>query len=121
MILLVKIFFPLVLGNPVSGKSLTNPDTTKINCIDHCRDIVGVCKENDETRDYVFDRQIYSLGCDTLPQVKFWQQIMKLSDDSCIINIAHNRTIVGKMSNKDWESKSDSSKIAYRNNVRLQY
>lgn len=110
-----------MLGNPVSGKSATNPDTVEKSCVDHCRDIVGVCKEGNETRDYVFDKQIYSLGCDTLPQVKFWQQIMKLSKDSCIINIAHNRTIVAKMSNAEWDSKPDSSKAAFRNNVRKQY
>ncbi|HEY1040931.1 MAG TPA: transglycosylase SLT domain-containing protein, partial [Bacteroidia bacterium] len=71
--------------------------------------------------DYVFDRQIYSLGCDTLPQVKFWQKIMKLSKDSCLVNIAYNRTIVATMSNADWNSQSDSAKTAFRSNVRKQY
>lgn len=119
--LFVKILFPLMLGNPTSGKSATNPDTVNTSCVDHCRDIVGVCKEGNEARDYVFDRQIYSLGCDTLPQVKFWQQIMKLSKDSCLINIASNRTIVAKMSNSDWDRQSDSAKTAFRNNVRQQH
>lgn len=114
---------PLFLtGNPVVEKPLiTNPDTNNVVCIDHCRDIVGACKNNNEARDYVFDRQMYELGCDTLPQVLFWQQVMKLSKDSCVINIASNRTIVAKMSNSDWDSKSDSAKTAYRDEVRKKY
>ncbi|MCD6068385.1 MAG: hypothetical protein K0S33_3211 [Bacteroidetes bacterium] len=121
MLLLAKILIPLTLGNPLPVKNAAPPDTNKAVCIDHCRDVVGVCKNDNVTRDYVFDRQIYQLGCDTLPQVKFWQQIMKLSKDSCIINIACNRTIVAKMSNTDWDSKNDSAKTAFRSEVRKTY
>lgn len=121
MVLLAKIFIPLVLGTPILTASPSNPDTNKVVCLDHCKDVVGVCKGDNVTRDFIFDKQIYTLGCDTMPQVKFWQQIMKLSKDSSIINIAHNRTIVAKISNAEWESKSDSAKSAYRAAVRLQY
>jgi Transglycosylase SLT domain len=121
MMLFVKILFPLLLGNPVSEKPSPKPDSSRAINIDHCRDIVGVSKGGGETRDYVFDKQIYALGCDTLPQVQFWQSVMKLSKDSCLINIAHNRTIIAKMSNADWDSKPDSSKTAFRNMVRKQY
>lgn len=123
MILAVRIVLPLLLGNPVNKEvTSTPPDTTReAVCVDHCRDIVGARKGTDETRDYVYDRQMYELGCDTMPQVRFWQQVMKLSKDSCIINIASTRTVVDKMSNKDWDNKSDSAKSAYRAEVRANY
>ena len=35
-----------------------------------------------------------------LQQPKFWQQIMLLSPDSVLLNVASTRQIVGKMSNK---------------------
>jgi hypothetical protein len=121
MMLFAKILIPLSLGNPVLTKAPANPDTNRVASIDHCRDVVGVCKNGDRTRDYVFDRQMYELGCDTLPQVRFWQQIMHLSEDSCLINIAASRTIVAKMSNADWDGKNDSTKTAYRDEVRRTY
>jgi hypothetical protein len=113
MLLFVKILFPFFI---------TNPDTVKqATCINHCRDVVGVVKNDNVTKDYIHDRQIYALGCDTLAQVKFWQSVMKLDKDSCIINIAENRQIVGKFSNADWDAKSDIEKTAYRDSVRKTY
>jgi hypothetical protein len=109
MLLIAKILLPFFI---------TNPDTVKQPCLNHCRDVVGVVKNDNVTKDYVHDRQIYDLGCDTLAQVKFWQSVMKLDKDSCIINIAQNRLIVGKFSNADWDSKSDLSKTVFRDSIR---
>jgi hypothetical protein len=75
-------------------------------------------KNDNVTKDYVFDKQIYQLGCDTLPQVKFWQQVMKLPKDSFLVNIAESRKIVAKISADDWEAKSDVQKEFYKNEIR---
>lgn len=56
---------------------------------------------------------------DELPQPEFWRQIMLLSPDSVLINVASNRTIVGRMSSKIWQTKSDTQKAAFRDSVRV--
>ena len=62
--------------------------------------------------------QIIAEGWNDLAQPNFWKQIMRLSPDSCIVNIAKNRTIIAKMSNKDWNAQTDAEKDAYRDSVR---
>jgi hypothetical protein len=113
----MKLLFSVITAFSISGK---NPDTTRqVECsTDHCRDVIGVMKNDNVTKDYVFDKQIYQLGCDTLPQVKFWQQVMKLPKDSFLVNIAESRKIVAKISADDWEAKSDVQKEFYKNEIR---
>jgi hypothetical protein len=65
--------------------------------------------------------QIIAEGWNNLAQPNFWKQIMRLSPDSCIVNIAKNRTIIAKMSNKDWNAQTDAEKDAYRDSVRTAY
>jgi len=57
-------------------------------------------------------------GWSDLAQPKFWQNIMTLGPDSCIVNIAKNRVILEIMSNNDWNSKSQLAKDQYRDSVR---
>jgi hypothetical protein len=116
----MKLLFSFITAFAISGK---NPDTTRqVSCTtDHCRDVVGVVKNDNVTKDYVFDKQIYSLGCDTLPQVKFWQQIMKLPKDSFLVNIAENRKIVAKIGTDQWENKSEEQKECYRDSIRKKF
>src|SRR5688572_4317727 len=62
-----------------------------------CKNVIGMmnpatmCSEN-----YILDRSLYLLKVDTLPQVKFWRDIMKLHQDSAIISFAHNRAQIAK-------------------------
>lgn len=65
--------------------------------------------------------QIIAEGWNDLAQPNYWKQIMRLSPDSCIVNIAKNRTIIAKMSNKDWNAQTDAEKDAYRDSVRTAY
>lgn len=89
---------------------------------DLCCDVIGVCKNNDMlSKDYVFDKQIYAFRCDTLPQVKFWRQIMNLHKDSALLNLSHNRTIVEKTHHKSWAAQNDGKKQFYRDSVRCAY
>ncbi len=63
-------------------------------------------------------KRIYSEGWNDLAQPKFWKQIMQLAPDSCLVNIAASRTIVAKMSNRDWNAQTDKEKNAYRDSIR---
>lgn len=86
---------------------------------DLCGDVVGVCKSGDTyCHNYVYDKQLYELRCDTLPQVKFWRQIMNLHKDSALVNIGHNRTVVEKTHHKDWSLKSEENRQQYRDSIR---
>jgi hypothetical protein len=86
----------------------------------HCKNVIGIlnpqtnCNEN-----YVFDRSIYHLKIDTLPQVKFWRNIMNLHEDTALICIAHSRCVIEKISVKDWNLRSDSAKKLYKDSIRL--
>lgn len=64
---------------------------------------------------------IISEGWSELAQPAFWKKIMRLSPDSCIVNIAKDRRVVAVMSNRDWNTQSDSQKDAYRDSVRQVY
>jgi hypothetical protein len=58
------------------------------------------------------------LGCDTMPQVKFWQRIMNLHQDSCIINIHHNRTVLATMHTSAWDNIERSKKLSIADSLR---
>ncbi len=44
---------------------------------------------------------------------------MKLHEDSSLLCYAHNRTVIKRINNKEWNLKSDSLKKYYRDSVRL--
>jgi Transglycosylase SLT domain len=43
---------------------------------------------------------------------------MNLHEDSSLVNLAVSRTVIEKISNKDWNSKNDSLKTVYRDSIR---
>ncbi len=87
-----------------------------------CSDVIGVCHpENKLSHNYIFDQQIYSLRCDTMPQVRFWRSIMNLHHDSSIVNVATYRKKIQKIHNKEWSAMPDLNKTCYRDSVRMLY
>jgi len=84
-----------------------------------CRNVVGLPNQKTSfCEDYIFDQTLYDLRLDTLKQVEFWRNIMNLQEDSSIVNLAVSRTVIERISNKDWNSKSDSLKSVYRDSIR---
>jgi Transglycosylase SLT domain len=61
---------------------------------------------------------IISEGWSDLAQPIFWKEIMGLSPDSCLINIAASRVIVARMSKRQWNAQSDIQKSNFRDSVR---
>ncbi len=57
----------------------------------------------------------------SMPQTKFWAAIMRLSPDSCLINVASSRLIVERKSLRDWNRYTDIQKDSYRDSVRRVY
>jgi hypothetical protein len=56
-----------------------------------------------------------------LPQARFWKQIMKLSPDSLILNVAETRQILKKVWIKEWNTFSDIEKESIRISLRETY
>lgn len=55
---------------------------------------------------------------DVLPQPQFWKQIMRLSPDSCLINVAADRTILMKMSIRQWSKQTEAQKDKFKDSLR---
>jgi hypothetical protein len=84
-----------------------------------CRNVVGLPNQKTSfCEDYIFDQTLYDLRLDTLRQVVFWRNVMNLHEDSSLVNLAISRTVIEKISNKDWNCKSDSLKTVYRDSIR---
>lgn len=70
---------------------------------------------------FVQNQELYSQKWDTLPQPYFWRTLMKMPNDSALINISINRKIIKKVALKDWNRLSDIDKDCFRDSVRNFY
>lgn len=64
---------------------------------------------------------LYKDRWDILPQAMFWKEIMLLSPDSCIINVASSRKILDKTSLKQWAGQTENQKTAFKDSLRCLY
>ena len=64
---------------------------------------------------------IFEERWDILPQPQFWMQIMRLSPDSCLINVASSRQVLVKMSLKDWHRQTETEKAIFRDSLRTNF
>jgi hypothetical protein len=71
--------------------------------------------------DFVYNTQMYQLGCDTLSNVKFWRNIMKLDKDSALLNVPDNRKILCKVNIKQWDSLNVDQKNKFKDSLRTCY
>lgn len=63
-----------------------------------------------EVMHFVNNQALYAEGWDTLAQPKFWKQIIHLSPDSCLVNVANTRTPVETINAKNWSAQSEAEK-----------
>jgi hypothetical protein len=74
---------------------------------------------NDVTKmRFINDSVLYKEGWHSLPQTKFWQQVMTLTPDSAIVNLASSRQIFGRISVKDWTKLSETQQMCYKDSLR---
>ena len=64
---------------------------------------------------------IYEGELDCLPQPLFWKEIMLLSPDSCLINIAEDRTVLERKLFDDWMDQTPDEKQEYKDSLRKAY
>ena len=63
---------------------------------------------------FVSDPVFYSQGWDTLAQPRFWQKIMRLPADSCLVNIAACRTPLQVIDTRSWFQQNEEEKTCYK-------
>src|SRR6185503_14007088 len=59
---------------------------------------------------FLHDPSLYSEGWDTLGQTKFWREVINLTSDTCIINVASCRQSLQKVCRGDWMQLSEEEK-----------
>jgi hypothetical protein len=127
-ITLLLLFFLSFSASALAGPgddTLAKKNTTLTIAVDaqgreYCKNIVG--RKNPLTGlsdNYVFDANLYSFKVDTLPQIRFWRDIMNLHQDSAIISFAHSREQLKRICINDWNCKTEEEKKFYRDSVRL--
>lgn len=70
---------------------------------------------------YVNSHQLFEDSWNELAHPSFWKSIIRLSPDSCIINVGATRDVIEVFNRKEWESKSKAQQDQYRDSVRAQY
>lgn len=86
---------------------------------DYRRDIITVYDHGkQEAVNYIHDCQLYDLRIDTLPQVRFWREVMNLTKDSALICYSHRRCVIDRVELKDWKTFTDDQKSGYRDSLR---
>jgi len=84
--------------------------------------VIEVTPYNDSNTIYfVPDQQLVTERWDLLAQPNFWKKVMKLSPDSCIVNVAATREILFYTSFIDWQAQTEEVKDSVRMNIRYNY
>jgi hypothetical protein len=127
VLLLVLVFFyvtPFPAAVPSDDTLAKKTSTASIVYMDaagnqYCKNVVGILNPlTNQSEHYVFDNSLYHLKIDTLPQIRFWREIMNLHQDSAIISFASNRQRIEKVCINEWNCKSELQKKLYRDSVR---
>jgi hypothetical protein len=67
---------------------------------------------------FMNDEMLFREGWNTLPQARFWQQIMNLAPDSAVINVGCTRQVFDKIYVKQWNKLNDAQRNAYKDSIR---
>lgn len=102
---ILSVYFSLAYAQPLSSW-----DGDKI-----------IVKKSSNTSTIMHAEALFEDRWDVLAQPQFWKQIMLLSPDSCLINVASNRQILKKMSYKDWNKQSEAEKDVMRAELRTKF
>ena len=66
---------------------------------------------------FINNSQLYRQGWDTLPQARFWQDIITLSHDSMILNVAAVRQPLFRVPSNEWFCQTENEKDTYKKNI----
>ena len=66
---------------------------------------------------FIRDSSMYADGWYTLPQTIFWKDVINLTSDTCIINVAYCRKPVNKINRLIWMNQTDDEKSSFKDSV----
>ncbi len=103
----------------VVAKTKINAAKKNVNINDYKDDVITVYNADAQQQEsYIYDKELYELGCDTLPQVIFWRSIMHLTKDSALLCHSNQRCVIQRLHLKQWNTLSDAQKLCYRDSLR---
>jgi hypothetical protein len=107
-LLLFLLLIPFVSSSQVTGAAqvvektvISYNDTLKLN--------------------FLLDSSIYKQGWSELPQTKFWQQVINLTSDTCLVNIPTERTLINKVCRAEWSSLTEDEKKNCKDSIICNY
>lgn len=106
MRLIISTFFAFLFFNATSAELvqkvvITETDTTKLS--------------------FVSTPALYTEGWDTCTHPLFWQNVMQLSGDTCIVNIAKQRKPLLNIPKNSWMGLRESLKDSIKDSICLMY
>lgn len=74
-------------------------------------------RKDSECRKVIKDPQVFSQGWDSLPQPRFWAEILTLDPDYSLVNSAESREVLGIISSKYYASLSPSGQKYFKDSI----
>ena len=112
-------FLPLAIiscGQPEKAAAVPPPPPARPEPVVITR--IVATQEDTVPLQFVNDAALFTEGWDTLAQPKFWKQIICLSPDSCIINIASTRVPLETACFNNWCSNTELQKVQLKEQLR---
>ena len=75
------------------------------------------CSDDSCTHTVIDPEMLVVERWDILAQSKFWKTVMNLSSDTCIVNIADTREILGYVGKDKWFDQDEEEKKSYKDSV----
>ena len=75
------------------------------------------CSDDSCTHTVIDPEMLVVERWDILAQSKFWKTVMNLSGDTCIVNIADTREILGYVEKDKWFDQDEEEKKSYKDSV----
>ena len=70
---------------------------------------------------FIQNKSLYDEKWDTLAQPTFWRTLMRMDEDSALLNIGASRQIITKVAVKEWSALQEERKNAIRDSIRTHY
>ncbi len=114
--ILTVLSFSILSCNQVQKAEAQKSQMVALTESPYIRKVV-ISSEDTLTLEFVNGQRIFSEGWDTLSQAQFWKQIMCLSPDSCIINVARTRNPIQTTCYRTWCSQTETQKSAVKSRL----
>jgi len=99
-----------------------NSTCQRSNPNDHYSDVIEMLSARDSSwYSFVQDQNLYEENWHQLAQPVFWRTVMRMPNDSGVINIAASRQIIETFSVNTWDTQSKETKQAYRDSIKNYY